>query len=1043
MFSSTCEPVLNKAACLLATCKPSSLDRDDVTYSGLADGIYQHARQRPLGPAIEFQGQTLTYAQLHCHAVQFSRQLIQEGAKSGEAIGIITGTGFEQIIAQAAVVYAGCTCCALDPTLPAAQMQYRLTNAGARTCLVDQENLHRLRDYRMMVVQTRPLSAEDVALGLDVSPRAAGREHITHLMHTSGTTGKPKAVKIKAKGLIHLSRDKRNVPIGIGDRTAQMAMVSFDISLFEIWVTLLCGATIVPISRSLLMDVALLARTWHDLKVTVMLIPASLLPVVILSMPTVFSEMNVIYSGGEMPNLPAMRVALEQGPPKHLFNCYGPTECCIFSLVHEVTLEDTIQGKCPLTRLITDTQIAILDENRKPVADGEVGELFIGGDGVSPGYINLPDKTAERFVTSLQYPSLPPSCNFYATGDLVRRNNSGEVYIVGRIDNQVKIRGYRVELEGVEAAIMETGLVSTAAACKVQREGGDDMGATLVAFVVPRDRATFTSGQLTSALRAEVAEYLVPQVEVRDEMPLNGHSKVDREKLVHEFLEAAAKRQMDVENSKDGQTTIARLRKLWHSVLPGYGKDIQNEDTFTALGGSSLQAAMLLIRVKREFSVQLSAVMVYEQLSLAEMARCIDAGGVQFTIHAAHNRAYRQDVNFYKTLDLQRLPGKAPHWHTDFEGRIFLTGATGFVGAFLLQTLLCLPEVATVLCLVRAKDDQAARNRVMSIQARYGLCLPQVNYSKLAVIAGTLESPTLGLGEQQFQRLGYWASAIFHSGAHVNYAQHYQAHRDANVLGTANILRFQAAGRPKRLFYISTLNIYGPTGLVDGYSQVGENDPIMKFMDAVQYDNGYAQSKWVAEKMIADAMNDNFPITVFRPGAVFCHSKTGAGNPSDFVARLMASCVRMKCFPTMERQSKNFVPVDYLVDAVIHLSKQECSLRQFYNVVPEMHEQPEHEMTNMFRILEAVTKTSLEELPYEKWLELLKLQDDTDPLRPLLPMLEEKVFDGRCRWEMYAQMPIYRTDNLRRDLRGASGLAECPQLDQPLLEKFLASASFI
>jgi thioester reductase-like protein len=333
---------------------------------------------------------------------------------------------------------------------------------------------------------------------------------------------------------------------------------------------------------------------------------------------------------------------------------------------------------------------------------------------------------------------------------------------------------------------------------------------------------------------------------------------------------------------------------------------------------------------------------------------------------------------------------------------------------------------------------------VLGIQEQYGLLETGAAYhDKLIVLAGNLEDETFGLGEELFQQLGYWASCIFHIAAHVNYSQPYHNHRGANVVGTANILRFQGIGRPKRLHYMSSLSIYGPTGMVDGYARVGENDPPMKYMRSVQYDNGYAQSKWVGEKMVIDARDDGFPVTIYRPGAVFCHSQTGVGATGDFVARLMGSCIRMKCFPIMARQSKNFIPVDYLVDAVLHVSKLKESVGQSYNLVPEMTEQPASEMTEMFNTLQEVAQVRMEELPYDQWLKRLQTQDDQDPLRPLLPMLDEKVYEGYCRWQMYEKMPIYETDNLRRHLVGAPELAYCPPLSTELLRKFLIHVKLI
>ncbi|KOS42296.1 hypothetical protein ACN38_g6805 [Penicillium nordicum] len=881
--TATREELLENQNIVLVKGTPTHFHNGNRVYPGLAESLHERVVKNPSAPAIEVRGQTITYGQLHYHALQLSRKLLKVGAASEEAIGVITGSGFEQIVAQAAVIYAGCTCCALDPTLPEAQIKYRLSNAGARFGLADKENLGRMPDLTVMPVTIKQPTDQAVAAALHSSPTTkAGGEHRTHLMHTSGSTGKPKTVQITAKALVHLTQDKNAILIGEHDRTAQIALVSFDISLLEIWVTLLRGATILPLPRTLLEDILQLAQTWNDLGVTVNIVPASLLPTVVLAMPKVFAKMNVVYTGGEMPNLRAMRTVLEQGPPKCILNCYGPTECCIFSLVHKVTLEDTERNICPLTQLVGDTKIAILDEHHQRVAEGEIGELFIGGAGVSPGYVNLPEKTV--------------------TG---------------------------------------------------------------------------------------------------------------------------------------------RLRKIWYSLLPGFTGQIKDSDNFLSLGGSSLQAAMLIIRIKREFAVDVTAVMVYEATTFADMASYIESGGMKYTIHAAYNRAYRADIDYYVSLGLHPQPGSAVHWHLPYEGRIFLTGATGLIGAFTLQKFLTLPEVSCVVCIVRGSNDKAARARVLSVQEQYGLRETGVDYNKLIVLAGNLENETFGIGEELFQQLAYWASCIFHIAAHVNYAQPYSSHRGANVIGTANILRFQAIGRPKRLHYTSSLSIYGPTGMVDGYTCVGENDHPMKYMRSVQYDNGYTQSKWVAEKMVVDARDDGFPITVYRPGAVFCHSVTGVGPTGDFLARLMGSCIRMRCFPTMMRQSKNSMPVDYMVNAMLHVSKLTESVGQSYNLAPEMTQQPTSEMTEMFMTLQEAAQVPMEELPYNQWLERLKDQDDKDPLRPLLPMLDEKVYDGHCRWEMYESMPIYETDNLRRHLVGAPELAHCPPLSAEMLRKFLIHAKLI
>ncbi|KAJ5612601.1 antibiotic synthetase [Penicillium lagena] len=1005
---------------------------------GLGELLYENVRKHPGNIAIEFGERKVTYAELHCYGLILSRQLVKRGLKAEEPVAIITDAGIDQIIAQVAIIYSGGVCCGLDPSLPEKEIKDRLLNAACRLCLLDDQNMGRLKDFTMMAIPSRPLTVDDVELAIQCPPsRSTISDQLCHLMHTSGSTGKSKAVRIKSKAILQVARCRRTVPISSRDRVAQIGMVSFDVSMWEIWVTMIHGATIIPIRRSIVSDVFQLSQLLTELAVTAILVPAALLSPLVLASPTVFSKMNVVYSGGEAPNLAAMQSVLETAPPKHMFNGYGPTECCIFSLVREITLEDAKKRCTSLNIPVGETKYMILNDQYLPVATGETGELFLGGDGVSPGYLNLAEKTAERFLTSLDHPTLDSSCNWFATGDLAQQTSSGDIQIVGRKDYQVKIRGFRIELEGVEAALMETGFFYAASACKVQRDD-DQTNAILVAFVVPKS-ADFNVKDAIALLEKQLPGYMIPRIEIHEKLPLNGHCKVDRHQLVRDYLENATARQAESHRSTNDASIIERLRKIWYSVLPSYGGEIRYTDDFLTIGGSSLQAAMLLIRIKKEFGTQLTAVDIFEHTTLAGMADLIGAGNKSFRLDEVQNQLFRKDASLFSTLNLRPLADAPVNWNAPSEGHIFLTGATGYVGAFTLHAMLTLPEVKSVTCLVRGDTQSDARARVMKTQAQYCLDSNSSAYDKLVVIEGSLDHETLGLGTEKFLELAEQTSAIFHLAAHVNYAHPYVNHRTANVIGTATLLRLQSIGKPKRLHYMSSISIYGPTGLIHNRRSVGENDSPMKYIDSVQYDNGYAQSKWVSEKLVYDAIQSGFPITIYRPGSVFCHSVTGVGNASDFNSRLMLSCLRMKCFPTMMDQSKNFIPVDYLTKAMLHLSKRDDSIGQGYNLVPELLEPPTTELQKTFKMVEEASGVSLEELPYRTWLDRLQAQDDSDPLRPLLPMLDEKVFNGLCRWETYAKMPIYETSNLKRHLQSDPTLGKCPPLSMNLLKKFLTN----
>ncbi|KAL9627021.1 MAG: hypothetical protein Q9164_007729, partial [Protoblastenia rupestris] len=344
--------------------------------------------------------------------------------------------------------------------------------------------------------------------------------------------------------------------------------------------------------------------------------------------------------------------------------------------------------------------------------------------------------------------------------------------------------------------------------------------------------------------------------------------------------------------------------------------------------------------------------------------------------------------------------------------------------AFLLAELLALPETSAVACLVRANDEDTGLLRIKDTLKKYGLSLSPVQEEKIVALPGDVALSDLGLGWEQYQFYSAYASVVFHLAAQVNFVQPYSTHRSPNVLGTLNMIRFCNNKRLKGLHYASSISAYGPTGLVTGATHLAEDEKPAAHLAALSYDTGYAQSQYVAEMVVWNAIENGLPITIYRPGYVLGHTKTGVVNPYDFFGRVVASCMRMGSYPVLASQREDFVPVDFVASALLHIASGRDNHGHAYNLV---HVDPTTsiDLPTSFEIINKIgLKTPMRGIAYSEWLNNV-LKASNDPLRPLAPMLEEKVLGNRTRWEMQQGMPVFGTENLRR------ALATCPKLLQP------------
>jgi amino acid adenylation domain-containing protein/thioester reductase-like protein len=1002
---------------------------------GLGGLFYQRMLEDPFALAIiDEGGRSLTYEALHRAALRLAQNLHDERLVLEQPVGIVVEHGIWDAVTQVAILYAGGTCVPLNPSLPDQQIISRLQRLGARYILVDEANRTRALPFDLLTTGDFPPSEGLVADTKACSvPVTTNLGHRTHLIHTSGTTSEPKAVQVRGASILHVSYHAPYDPVQKTDVVGHGNSTSFDVALFDIWGALIHGATIGVLGKSTLLDISNLEAVLRQLGITIMAITAPLVNLAGTTAPATFASLRVVLMGGEAVNLVAMKTILEAGPPQHLINAYGPTECCVYCLTHEITMEDIDAGAVSIGKPIGQNVCCVSDEANQIVSDGEEGELLVGGPGVSIGYFDQPDKNSQvfTFVAGMENPDSGERYRMYRTGDIVRRRSDGQHDFLGRRDHQVKIRGFRIELSAVDAAVMNTGHFSDVFAMRMD-EKEEGAGATLVAFVVLKPTAEpHVVTDALKTLRATLPDYMVPHIHVVYNLPLNAHAKVDRQKLIEMYHQLRAKHLVDADGNA-GLSTRAHVAGLWATILATPIPQYSDDDDFFEHGATSLQASLLISRIRQQLDAEVSLLTLYENSSLGKLVSVIDSnrGAPMPTVR---NEQALWEADTLLADDLLLPSGPVVDWRLDTEGRVFLTGATGFLGAYLLAELLSMPDVHQVGCLVRAANVLAGLNRLKEALMKYNLW-QDIFLSKLLPLCGQLECHWLGLGKQRFEQIAEWASVVFHLGAKVNYTQPYSLHRSANIIGTVNIARFAITGRLKGMHYCSSISCFGPTGFVTGAKTVYEDEPLLPHLDALPFDHGYAQSQWAADELLRRLSSRGFPITVYRPGFITGDENSGACNPQDFFSRLIRASLCLGCYPHLPNQRKEFVTVGYVVTAMLHIASNMFASGHAFHLLPDRD--ASIGMDDVMALLGKAQGTSVQRVSYKEWIEQLSASAN-DSLQPLLPMLAEKVHDGLTRWELYEKMPTYDRTNTLRALENYPGGLECPPFDRELMKKYV------
>lgn len=587
---------------------------DLLRNESLADILHFTAARRRAHPALLWKGRTVSYAELDAASDAVARALALRGAGPGEIVGLWLPRGADLLIAQAGIAKSGAAWLPLDADAPLDRIAHCLTSAGACGLVTCRDWLERFSSPGVPLWAIEGLSAP-LGSGPEQLPRRPVQpDDPAYVIYTSGSTGQPKGIVISQRSICHFLRSENEV-LGIheGDRVYQGFSVAFDMSFEEIWISYLVGATLCIAPHESIGDPDALARMVADHQLTVLHAVPTLLSLVSDPLPSV----RLINLGGEAcPQALAERWAR---PGRALFNTYGPTEATVSATCCPLQPGQKVSIGSPLPNY----GVLVVDEERRVLRAGEVGELAIFGPGLALEYLNRPELTAEKFVP---HPSTGGTDGerVYLTGDLARIDSDGTVHYLGRADGQVKIRGFRVELGEIEAALAAQPNVG-AAAVALRTLGQIEQ---LVGFVVPGYEGTAAQqvemdALLPAALRrglaARLPAYMVPaHFELVTHLPRLPSGKVHRRALESVELKSASRRSLPSAAPQD--RVEEALYVALDEVLPGQ-PCWPEADFFDDLGGHSLLAAQLvsLLRAQPRYA-RLSVQDVYRGRRLDAIA---------------------------------------------------------------------------------------------------------------------------------------------------------------------------------------------------------------------------------------------------------------------------------------------------------------------------------------------------------------------------------------------------------------------------------------
>ena len=960
--------------------------------------------KNPNKTALLLSGKKLSYAELNEKANQVAQYIIAKGIQCNEFVGCYQNQSLDRVITLLGILKSGAAYLPLDTSLPTERLEMLINDANPSMIITTAKLSIELANIDKLTCDIEEILLEEVLpVNIDYSKTHSDNDLI-YVIYTSGTTGLPKGVMVEHKAVNNFIQSYSELlRINSEDNAIQFSAINFDGSVIDLWIPLTVGATLHLYPNNKILGA--------QLSEFISLNNISVIPFMSPSVLSTFTPiehdniLRVIGIGGE--SCPNWVSEAWQNKVK-LVNVYGPTETTV-AVNHFIYNENAIMNTLGVA--IPNMRFYVLDSYLRPVRKGVVGELYISGVQLARGYLNQPTLTAEKFIPNPYQSNNTQDAIFdrlYNTGDQVKILNDGSIQYLGRKDHQVKIRGYRIELSEIENTLVQINGLEQAIV-QTHRYGENNL--ILRAFIVGRVNIE----EIKNILASKLPTYMIPTEFISiQEVPLTPNGKVDFKALQN--LATIFKIQQPKKEALLPRTKNEKIiAESWSELLQCPIDNI--EDDFFQLGGHSLLLTKLYNRLYKHYPNVISMSELYTNSTIKKLSTLIETrlNNPSITTYALGKDPLSREIMKDANVD-----GEMFKFNLDRKGdfvnpkAIFLTGATGFVGANLLLDLLK-TTTANVYVLIRAKSVPHAEERLLNTLKKQMLPLEHYDASRVKILPGDLGLPFLGLSEETYNELTDIIDVVYHSGSAVNFIQPYSYMRPANVDALHILIKFVTTTKLKQLSLLSTVGVFSWEHYFTKPKTNMEDANIDSAFKYLSRDMGYTQSKWVMEKIAQKAIEQGVPIIIFRLGYIFAHSETGATADYQWWSLMVKTCIQLKAYPILRNQKEELVMVDFVSQCIAHISRNENAIgKNFHLSCTDENNIP---LMDFFDMLSKEMGFEMKPIPYQDWVALWE-NDENSPLYPLLNLFKFVAYNNKSIIEIHQDTPDFDISNTNKFIEG-------------------------
>ncbi|KAB2332154.1 amino acid adenylation domain-containing protein [Cytobacillus depressus] len=948
----------------------------------IIDKFHEMVSIFPKYPAISMNNESLTYDDLNKMSNEVAFKLINQGVRKGDFVGVFLNRSMEAIISLLGIMKSGGVYVPIDPSYPDERISYMVNDTACELVITNSILQGKLDEVGF----SRNIYLVD-KIGFDdrnIECQELTSADLAYVIYTSGSTGNPKGALIKHQGVLNLAAWLSDHYQFDNDTViSEFASLSFDASIIDIFQALLNGVRLHILSEESRKDPNQLAKEIADQKITNMILPTAYFH----HMTSILNEhdlqklasLKVVALAGEA--LTGEMVRLWQGKFGYaiqISNFYGPTETTVMASFYDIAGEwPEEMANVPIGKPIRGFDFYIVNEKGMDCKTNEPGELLIEGPGLSVGYLNQPEKTAEAFI---DHPT-KKNTKLYRTGDIVRLLEDGNVEFIGRDDQQVKIRGHRVEIGEIEDKMLKLPFLKEAVVIPRQVKGHEK---ELFAFYTGKSSEKIEKNKIHHELKSALPDYMIPSYFIQlDEMPIAPTGKIDRKHLEKvDFKEVLSANIIEPRNEVEMIISQALCDELHVDKL-----DIK-EDLFTN-GLNSLKVLNVLVKLKPHFP----------EISIQDFFQCRSIEKLAEHIASLESEEWDEGQLIEKNLiehPLYTKPLKGYTYKMKPElTAILLTGATGFLGSHILYDLLENTK-AHIHCLTRASSTEEAKNRLEEILKYYFVEIPETWLSRIVPVLGDLSQEAMGLTSAARTYLETNLDMIIHCAADVRHFGEQSHFNKVNIGGTASLLNLVKNNKGAKFIYISTIGIPDDLAHSNLWGEfIGTN--LTSFSYTLT--NVYTSSKLEAEKLVYQAMEEGTLATVCRMGNITGHSVTGKFQrniETNAFYRMLKAVMTLGEIPEYTAII-DVTPVDIASKTVVELAMKEDAIGRTFHIVdpePTPFVQFINYLKELGYAIELVDKASFSKLLLpEKGL-------DSETLQLAVSILEgEGVKDSLYRWD--------------------------------------------